>query len=151
MTKEDKVLYASFADCFGSTRVDVAGSTSLSAWFLFIWVSPYLVLEYILADERTAHRVLPVRYEDLIGDTERVWTDTILPFCGLEMRRSSDGDTPSLLPRALRRDSQKHSPISHATMSAFSGTLLPRDIENLNIIIQASGIAPTLADFKGVE
>ena len=64
----------------------VVGVNSMAANFVYIWVAPILVLKWMMTKKQMASRILPIRYEDLMMEKEKMWNETILPFCGLRMR-----------------------------------------------------------------
>ena len=150
-----KVLYtmtssSSSSSSSADVETQVAGSASLPAYFFFLWLVHILLIKYLQDDKRYADRFLLVRYEDLLANTEAVWTRRVLPFCQLKMRRTDGDERSPLIPRAMQRDSQMNSYLSRETLKQYVDALLPRDIERLDELMNVAEIAPRMADFEKV-
>ena len=88
----DKDLSTSYSSSSSPVH-EVVAKTSFPSHFLVNWIVPVFMLKRILDSPKYANRVLPVYYEDLVSSPESVWTNKVLPFCGLEMKsyRRTDG------------------------------------------------------------
>ena len=145
MTAIDKTLYTIPP---GSTEAMPVVNTSLAGLFLFSWLHPNLVWRYLLSFEKYAERILVVRYEEFMADPGQVWNQVILPFCGLKM--SQKEGNPPLAPPTLQKDSQQQSGLSRKELKPHLNHLLPRDIQRMDQLIAAAGIASSIADLPGL-
>ena len=143
LTAIDKVLYTTIPS---SSDVRPTTETSLAAVFFFCWMQGVLVWKHLLSFEKYASPILIVRYEDFMKNPGKIWSGVILPFCKLNMK-DLDGDAPP----ALQKDSQQISLLSRKELKPHLGHFLPEDIQRMDSLIDAAGIASSLAEFRGIE
>ena len=122
---------------------------SISSVFFVQWLNPVFVWKFLLNQEKYASRIMVICYEEFIEDPGRVWSDIILPFCHLQMKEVNGKRL--FIPPAMHNDSQLHSLFSREKLKPHFGQLLPCDIQLLDKVIDAAGVASSLANFCGLQ
>ena len=138
---DDKVLYTKLT----STDIQAAGEISLVALFLMVWLAPILVFKCLKSQGQYASAIAPVRYEDFVRNTKQTWNEIILPFCGVRMRKHVRNQAQ--LPRAIHRDSHQGCFSNKAALQNHCDTLLQRDLDILDDVISAAGVAGSVNEF----